>query len=41
MIWVLCSVLGLLVEVVVIIALARGATSEYEEAGTSAQVMET
>jgi len=33
MIWVLCSALGLLVEIVVIIALARGATTDYERAG--------
>jgi hypothetical protein len=41
MIWVLCSVLGLVVEIMVIIGLGLRATSDDEEARTSAQAMET
>jgi hypothetical protein len=41
MIWVLCSVLGLLVEIMVIVGLGLLATSDDEEAGASAQALET
>jgi hypothetical protein len=41
MIWVLCSVLGLLVEIMVIVGLGLRAASDDEEAGASAQALET
>jgi hypothetical protein len=41
MIWVLCCVLGLLVEIMVIVGLGLRVRRDDEEAGASAQAMET